>query len=259
MSEQTSTKQDIAAGTSLGAAVIMVTVGIIQFFQGIAAVAENEMLVVGAEYVYKFDLTTWGWIHLVLGALVLGALVGIVGLALFTGAGWARVSAIVVAAISILANFLWLPHYPVWSLVIIALDVVVIWAVSTWNPERVYAAGTLAVLARLIGGSPAGIVATGGPNSAINQVAFRQHLYPAYRVGGSSAAATNPTLCRTASCAGLPTHSMQSACGRPKHSDDRPVRPSLAGTSVGSDGRLRGGRSVRRCPRPRWRSGGRPG
>nr|WP_109335452.1 hypothetical protein [Rhodococcus oxybenzonivorans] len=114
----------------MGAAVIMVTVGIIQLFQGIAAVAENEVFVSGINYVYKFDLTTWGWIHVILGVLV-----AIVGLALFTGAGWARVSAIVVAAISILANFLWLPYYPGWSLLIIALDVVVIWAVSTWNPE----------------------------------------------------------------------------------------------------------------------------
>ncbi len=67
-----------------------------------------------------------------LGIVILG-----VGLALFTGAGWARVSAIVVAAVSILANFLWLPYYPWWSLLIIALDVVVIWAVSTWKPEQV--------------------------------------------------------------------------------------------------------------------------
>ncbi|MDV7265451.1 hypothetical protein R4315_12955, partial [Rhodococcus oxybenzonivorans] len=102
----------------MGAAVIMVTVGIIQFFQGIAAVAEDEVFVGGINYVYKFDLTTWGWIHIILGVLV-----AIVGLALFTGAGWARVSAIVVAAISIVANFLWLPYYPGWSLLIIALDV----------------------------------------------------------------------------------------------------------------------------------------
>ena len=132
VSEYPSTEQRFAGGTSMAAAIIMVTVGIIQFFQGIAAVAENEVFVVGVDYVYKFDLTTWGWIHLVLGALV-----AIVGLALFTGASWARVSAIIVAAVSILANFLWLPYYPVWSLVIIALDVVVIWAVSTWSPERV--------------------------------------------------------------------------------------------------------------------------
>jgi hypothetical protein len=115
----------------MAAAVIMVTVGIIQFFQGIAAVAEDEVFVSGINYVYKFDLTTWGWIHIILGVIV-----AIVGLALFTGAGWARVSAIIVAAVSILANFLWLPYYPGWSLLIIALDVVIIWAVSTWSPER---------------------------------------------------------------------------------------------------------------------------
>ncbi|MFC9766343.1 hypothetical protein [Rhodococcus jostii] len=132
MSETTSVKQGVAAGTSMGAAIIMVTVGIIHLFQGIAAVAENEVFVSGLNYIYKFDLTTWGWIHIVLGVLVAG-----VGLALFTGAGWARVSAIVIAAVSILANFLWLPYYPWWSVLIIALDVVVIWAVSTWNPDRV--------------------------------------------------------------------------------------------------------------------------
>ncbi|AII07343.1 MULTISPECIES: DUF7144 family membrane protein [Rhodococcus] len=131
MSETRSVKQGVAAGTSIGAAIIMVTVGIIQFFQGIAAVAENEVFVTGLNYVYKFDLTTWGWIHIVLGVLVAA-----VGLALFTGAGWARVSAIVIAAVSILANFLWLPYYPWWSVLIIALDVVVIWALSTWQPDR---------------------------------------------------------------------------------------------------------------------------
>ncbi|MBA8960937.1 hypothetical protein [Rhodococcus opacus] len=132
MSETTSVKQGVAAGTSIGAAIIMVTVGIIQFCQGIAAVAENEVFVSGVNYVYKFDLTTWGWIHIVLGVLVAA-----VGLALLTGAGWARVSAIVIAAVSIFANFLWLPYYPWWSVLIIALDVVVIWAVSTWQPARV--------------------------------------------------------------------------------------------------------------------------
>jgi len=132
MSEDRSVKHGFAAGTSMAAAVIMVTVGIIQFCQGIAAVAKNEVFVAGLNYVYKFDLTTWGWIHIVLGVLVAAA-----GLALFTGAGWARVSAIVIAAISLLANFLWLPYYPWWSLLIIALDIVVIWAVSTWKPEQV--------------------------------------------------------------------------------------------------------------------------
>ncbi|MDV6283664.1 hypothetical protein [Rhodococcus jostii] len=130
MSEGSSVKQGVAAGTAMGAAVIMVTVGLLQFFQGLAAVYENEEFVVGVEYLYKFDFTVWGWIHLVLGALV-----AVTGLALFTGAAWARVSAIVIAAISIVANFLWLPHYPWWSVIVIALDVVVIWAISAWRPN----------------------------------------------------------------------------------------------------------------------------
>ncbi|WP_159843590.1 DUF7144 family membrane protein [Nocardia sp. CY41] len=130
MSENSSVKQGVAAGTSIGAAIILVTVGLLQLFQGIAAVAEDEVFVVGVEYTYKFDFTTWGWIHIALGALMLA-----VGLALFTGARWARIATIVIASISILANFLWLPYYPWWSVLIIALDIVVIWAVTTWKPD----------------------------------------------------------------------------------------------------------------------------
>jgi hypothetical protein len=128
-----SVKQGIAAGTSVGAAIIMVTVGIVQLFQGIAAVDEDELFVQGQEYTFKFDFTTWGWVHIVLGVVMI-----VVGVALITGAMWARVLGIVIAALSILANFLWLPYYPGWSLVIIALDVVVIWAISTWNPRAEY-------------------------------------------------------------------------------------------------------------------------
>ncbi|MBC2644339.1 hypothetical protein H5400_36815 [Rhodococcus wratislaviensis] len=133
MTDKSSIKQPIAAGTSMAAAVILVTIGIIEFFQGLSAVAKDKVFVAGTNYLYKFDITVWGWIHLVLGVLLI-----LVGIALFTGAGWARVSAIVIAAISILANFLWLPYYPWWSIVIIALDVVVIWAVSTWAPGTVH-------------------------------------------------------------------------------------------------------------------------
>ncbi|MDO1481180.1 MULTISPECIES: DUF7144 family membrane protein [Rhodococcus] len=133
MSQDTSVRQGVATGTSIGAAIILTTIGILQIFQGIAAVAEDELFVVGIEYTYKFDFTTWGWIHIVLGAVI-----ALVGLALFTGVTWARVAAIVLAALSILANFMWLPYYPWWSILIIALDVVVIWAVSTWNPRRDY-------------------------------------------------------------------------------------------------------------------------
>jgi hypothetical protein len=126
-------KEGIAGGISIGAAVILTTVGIVQIFQGIAAVAEDELFVRGQEYTFKFDFTTWGWIHIVMGVVMV-----IAGIALMTGATWARVTAIVIAALSILANFLWLPYYPWWSILIIALDVVVIWAASTWHPRTYY-------------------------------------------------------------------------------------------------------------------------
>ncbi|MEY1676228.1 hypothetical protein AB4Z55_18835 [Gordonia sp. ABKF26] len=128
-----SVKQGIAAGTSIGAAIILIVLGVIQLFQGIAAVAEDEVFVRGVEYVYKLDFTTWGWIHIALGVVMAG-----VGVALVTGATWARFTAIVMAGLSIIANFLWLPYYPWWSILIIALDIVVIWAVSTWHPKAEY-------------------------------------------------------------------------------------------------------------------------
>ena len=60
-----------------------------------------------------------------------------VSLGLFVGMTWARGMAFVIAALSIVANFLWMPYYPLWSIVIIALDVAVIWAVATWRPDEV--------------------------------------------------------------------------------------------------------------------------
>ncbi|MFC8043905.1 hypothetical protein [Nocardia sp. NPDC057353] len=126
-----SLRQGLAAGTSIGASILLLTVGALSLLEGISAVAEDELFVVGPEYVYAFDVTTWGWIHIVLGILLIVA-----GLGLVTGAGWARVTAIIIASASIIGNFLWLPYYPWWSVLIIALNVVVIWGVATWHPLR---------------------------------------------------------------------------------------------------------------------------
>lgn len=131
MSDETVIEQAVAKGTALGGAVLLVTVGVLEFLQGISAIARDEVLAVGIGYTYNLTGTAWGWIHLVLGALVAA-----VGAALFTGTAWARVSAMVICAVSVLVNFLWLPHYPLWSVPIIALNAVVIWAVTTWNPDE---------------------------------------------------------------------------------------------------------------------------
>ncbi|MEU5763082.1 hypothetical protein [Nocardia sp. NPDC047648] len=125
-------RRGIAAGTSIAAAILLLTVGVLSIFEGISAVADDDLIVVGADYVYKFDTTTWGWIHIVVGILLVVAALG-----LMTGATWARVVAICLAALSIIANFMWLPYYPAWSVLVIALNIVVIWAVATWRPEAV--------------------------------------------------------------------------------------------------------------------------
>lgn len=123
-------RQGFAAGTSIGAAILLVTVGILSILQGISAVADDTLFVAGPDYVYKVDLTTWGWVHIGLGIVLV-----LCALGLMAGTAWGRGAAIGIAALSIIANFLWLPWYPWWSLIVIALDVVVIWAVATWRPQ----------------------------------------------------------------------------------------------------------------------------
>jgi hypothetical protein len=76
-------------------------------------------------YLFKFDATTWGWIHLVIGLIV-----AVAGFGLLSGRTWARAAAIILAVLSATANFLFIPYYPFWSLTIITLNIFVIWAVA---------------------------------------------------------------------------------------------------------------------------------
>ncbi|MGK8465092.1 DUF7144 family membrane protein [Nocardia cyriacigeorgica] len=121
-------RQGVAALTTIAVAVLLLVLGLLSLFEGISAVVDDELFVPGREYVYEFDTTTWGWIHIVLGGLIV-----LIALALFTGAVWARVIAVMLAGLSIIANFLWIPYYPWWSVLVIALNIVVIWALSTWR------------------------------------------------------------------------------------------------------------------------------
>ncbi|MEU1983135.1 hypothetical protein [Nocardia sp. NPDC019395] len=124
-------KQAVAGGTSIAAAALLLVAGFVTLFQGISAVAGDEVFISGPQYVYELDLTSWGWVHIVFGILLI-----LTSLALMTGATWARITAIGLAALSIVVNFLWLPYYPLWSILIIALDIVIIWAIATWDTGR---------------------------------------------------------------------------------------------------------------------------
>ena len=125
MTQPTSTGQDWALGLTAFAAIFMMISGVVTAIQGIVALANSEFYVVGSEYTFEFDITAWGWIHLLLGIGV-----AVVGYFLFVGATWARWTAIVLVGLSMFANFMWLPYYPLWALIIIALDVAVVWAIA---------------------------------------------------------------------------------------------------------------------------------
>ena len=119
-----------ASGLSLFAAALMMVAGVWHALAGIAALFRDTVYVSTPEYVYAFDITAWGWIHLLMGILVLLAGVGVV-----SGQTWARAVGIVLACLSLIANFVFIPHYPIWSLAIIALDIAVIWALASYRRD----------------------------------------------------------------------------------------------------------------------------
>lgn len=121
-----STKQVFARGTAAFAGILLGTIAVLEILQGISAIAQDDLYVEGTDYTYEFSLDQWGWTHLVLGVIAL-----LVGIGIVSGNVWARMAGIVLAFLSILVNFAWLPYYPLWSLVVIAFGVFVIWALCT--------------------------------------------------------------------------------------------------------------------------------
>jgi hypothetical protein len=173
MTTQGTTARAWGRGGLVFAGTVMVIIGIFHAITGIAAIIEDSFFVVGTDYAYEIDTTGWGWIHL--GA---GVLVAITGFFVFTGATWARWLGIFFAVVSAVANFFWLPYYPIWALVIIALDIFVIWALATTSREDMIGRGTMADT--YAGAPPVGQTA-GAPQSGerwpTNEPAGR-HLAP---------------------------------------------------------------------------------
>jgi hypothetical protein len=109
---------------------MMIMVGVFDALQGLIAIFQNEFYAATRNYLFKFDATTWGWIHLIVGVLIAFA-----GWGLLSGRTWARVVGITLAVISAITNFLWIPYYPFWAILIITLDVFVIWALAAHGGE----------------------------------------------------------------------------------------------------------------------------
>jgi len=107
------------------AASMMVLIGTFQALAGLVALFNDDFYVVTRNYTFDLDVTAWGWVHLILGIVILAT-----GVGLFARKTWAGVTAIMLAMLSALANFFFIPYYPIWSLVLIGLNVWVIWALT---------------------------------------------------------------------------------------------------------------------------------
>ena len=114
-----------AAGWTKFAGIMMILIGLFHALAGLSGVLKDDVYAVLPNYVLKFDVTTWGWIHLIGGIVVVLA-----GFSVWNGAVWARTVGVIIAAASALVSFAWIPLYPIWSIVLIAIDVTVIWALT---------------------------------------------------------------------------------------------------------------------------------
>jgi hypothetical protein len=110
---------------SVLAGVLLLMNGAFEILQGASAIANDDLYSAGSDFLYQFDMTTWGWVHLVIGLLSI-----VVGIGVLAGKSWGLVSGMIIAGLSALANFAFLPHYPLWAITVIAVDLLIIHALS---------------------------------------------------------------------------------------------------------------------------------
>jgi hypothetical protein len=111
-----------AAGVVL-AATLMILSGLLSFFVGLSILIKKAFYGTLPNYAFRWDVHTWGWAELIVGIVVFAA-----GACVLLGMTWAKIVGIVLAVISAVGNFLFLPYYPVWSIIVVAIDVFIIWA-----------------------------------------------------------------------------------------------------------------------------------
>ena len=120
------------SGWAAFAGVMMVILGTLDALWGLAAIFNDEIVVVGGNGALIFDITTWGWVHLLLGSTV-----ALIGLGLITGNAAARVAGIFVVALSAVAQIVWFPAAPLWSFLMIVIDTVIIYQLTmNWTADE---------------------------------------------------------------------------------------------------------------------------
>jgi len=115
------------AGTVL-AGILMILSGLYGFLAGLGMVLKRSFFVQPPGYAYDWSVRNWGWTELILGAVVFAA-----GVCVLMGMTWARVVGVMLVTLSAVGSFLVLPYYPLWSIVLIAVDVFVIWSLVAYR------------------------------------------------------------------------------------------------------------------------------
>jgi len=116
------------------AGVMLIMLGGFQAIEGLVAIFRDEyFLVTRSGLLLTMDFTAWGWTHMILGAIAV-----IAGIGVLLGQTWARVGGIIIAVLSALSNLAFLPAYPIWATIIIALDVIAIYALAVHGREVQY-------------------------------------------------------------------------------------------------------------------------
>ena len=114
------------------ASLMMMLVGGFQAINGLVALFKDDFYLVSEKALLVFNYTTWGWVHLLMGIVIFAA-----GVALMNGATWARIVGVFLAGLSLFANMAFLAAYPLWSILMIVIDILVIYALTVHGSELI--------------------------------------------------------------------------------------------------------------------------
>lgn len=117
-------------GASLAAGAMMTLSGSFSILMGVSGIAHDSLFAISSHYTYWFDLTTWGVLHLVVGVLLV-----ITGLAVLADKSWGRGAGAAVTAISLITQFMFVPHYPAWAIPMMTLDLLILFALTRFHIE----------------------------------------------------------------------------------------------------------------------------
>ncbi|MFD8599487.1 hypothetical protein ACFV1L_31240 [Kitasatospora sp. NPDC059646] len=117
-------------GASMFAGIGLSVSGTLSILMGAAGIAQDSLFSASGGYAYQFDLTSWGWIHLVIGVWL-----SVAGIGVLAARSWGRWAGLTAAAISLITQFMFIPYYPVWSIAVMTIDLLVVWALSRFHPR----------------------------------------------------------------------------------------------------------------------------